>query len=650
VPSLPALVPTKSAQWLWPAGLLATSGLATGLAGALVVAGALALAVGSRRLFPSLVGPVLWAVAVLLEFGCLSLSAMALPVATDGPVTRGVALAVLAFPVLVGAALGLTGTAVSRRAARRESDQEAAASGAGWSAVSLGPVAVFSTAWLLRSRGAGFSTAWAMSGDGRNHVTLIWSVIAHGGVTIDDLNGYPLMVDAQAAFLSAAGGRAGLAPGHLLIHDATALSDVFLLAAAALAALFTCALLETVANRPRAPSAVGRGTVLLSATLAGLLATTALVTGTALYGGAASAYGAAALAMAVIVLSLRAMTRPSAIIVLLIASGGPLLLTSWSVLALLVPPLVALVVVRGFLTAPRPALWSPAVIGATALGAGPLVVFVGKRAELTSTLIATGTIVGPRPAFLLVLALVCAGLVVTGRRWSRAAVAVPLTITLAGAVVIGWLMALGPGPMTLTYYATKTLWLVESLVVWVVFIPVVALSMHASGGPDTRATWRLRGSVVLSSAALLAFIGLATPLTNPVRSAWNGWNQPRAAGIAHLEQVADAGEPFVFWHWTAGGSQRADGHRIDRNLNDRILNFWSAALLDAQTSPAYDPALLPGGMTTWAVNAYGLMDQLCVLAKAVPGLVVVTEDSSLRTEFGKSCLGPSPTFRVGSGN
>jgi hypothetical protein len=638
-------MPTNPTQWLCPASLLATSWLATGAAGALVVLGALALALGCRRLVPSLGGPALCAVAVLLEFALLSLSALALPVAASGVLTQRSALVVLALPVLAGAALGL----VSMRATGRRTSDHANGTSSASPAINLAPVAVFLAARLVGARGSGYATAWAMSGDSRNHVELIWQVIAHGGVTPDDLSAYPLMTDAVAAFLAAAGGRAGLAPGQLLIHDATALSSVYLLSAAALAALFAAALLETVTATSAPEASRRRATVIVSATLGGLLVTTALVTGTGLYGGALSAYGAAAVGMAVVVLALRAMTHPSAITMLLVAAGGPLLLTTWPVIALLVPPLVVLVAVRGSLTRPRPALWSPALVGSAALAAAPYIVFFAKRAQFRSWLVTPGTVVGPSPWFLLVLILVTAGLAATGRHWSRPAMAVPLTLVLVGAVVIWQLAALGPGPTTLTYYATKTLWLVESFAVWVLFVPVVAAT--AASQATARSKWRAISAAVVGSVALLACIALVTPLTNPARSAWNGWNQPRAAGIATLERVADAGAPVVFWHWTDGGSQVADGRRIDRNLNDRILNFWSAVLLDRQTpAPSYDPALLPGGMVAWAVNAYGQLDQLCVLAKAVPGLVVITQDRSLRTEFTQSCLGPSPNFRVGSGS
>jgi hypothetical protein len=636
-------MPTNRTQWLWPASLLAASWLATGPAGALVVLGALALAVGSRRLFPSLGGPVLCAVAVLLEFAVLSVSALALPVVADGVLTQRSALVVLAVPLLAAAALGLVSLRATRR---RTSDHATTGITSGHSAINLAPLAAFLAAWVVGTRGGGYATAWAMSGDSRNHVELIWQVIAHRGVTPDDLSGYPLMTDAVAAFLAAATGRAGLAPGQLLIHDATALSSAYLLSAAALAALFAAALLETV-NATSAPETSRRwATVIVSATLGGLLVTTALVTGTGLYGGALSAYGAAALGMAVVVLALRAMTRPSAITLLLVAAGGPLLLTTWPVIALLVPPLVVLLAVRGSLARPRPTLWWPALVGAGVLAAAPYVVFFAKRAQFRSWLVAPGTVVGPSPWFFLVLILVAVGLAATGRHWSRTAMAVPLTVLLVGAVVIWRLATLGPGPMTLTYYTTKTLWLVESFAVWDLFVPVVAATIASEA--TARARWRASSAAVVGSAALLAAIGLVTPLTNPARSAWNGWNQPRAAGIAALERVADAGAPFVFWHWTDGGSQVADGKRIDRNLNDRILNFWSAALLDHQSPVAsHDPALLPGGMITWAVNAYGKMDQLCVLAKAVPGLVVVTQDRSLPRDFRAECAGPSPTFQVG---
>jgi hypothetical protein len=610
-----------------------------GVPGSLVLLGGWLLAAACHRVVPGLQGTVSWAAGVLLEVGLLAgLSAV---VAKLSPHQHGASgnLAILAVPIAV-ALLVLAAGFVRDRRTGQAGDGEPAARVTARPGIAL-VVLIAGLALITRIAAEGhlYGVSWAMSGDARNHVVIIRSIIASGGLTLNLLRTFPGAIDAIGALISGAGGRAGLAPGHLVLHDAQSLASLYILSGLAIALLGIAALLELL---PRATAAMR---TLPAATYIALLASsglsvTGLVLGTAVRDGYVSAYASIPLSLAAMVIGLACCRRGTAAAYALLGPAVVLTLFSWTILAvapaavtLWVTVLLALRGRHRFAAGSQRRTVPLAWVGALLVTGGCLLasalVVVIHLTQLRTTFKDTGAITAPEAHLVYLLGLLAAGGALGARRrLDRLQLMVPAVAAAAGGASLVWLMGLSPDHKSWTYYGEKQLWLLASCLVWVLFIPIVR---SAAGDAATGWRWGFRplGAVLQAvawSLAVLIGVGETTTLPGPVTLAGHGWNQPSAAVIADMETAADQGRPVILWGWSDPGNQR-------------LANFWSALAWGYSRTEAitpYAPAL-PGGIVYWAYVEQDTPADLCAAAKSIPGLVVVSHAKDLAGQLRKSC-------------
>ncbi len=307
--------------------------LAVGPAGTLLLIGGGVLSLGAARALPGLSGPVSWAAGLLTQLGLLAAGSLALSTLSPRPHGAVVHLLLLAVPVLLGAALLVL-------AGRRQQPLVGRLPVRGGLAAAVTAATLVTTAWVA-SRGEAYAEVWAMSGDARNHVLNLRSMLANGGLTLDNLRSSPAVFDAIVATVAAADGRVGLDPGALMLHDARAMATTYAVCVAAVGVLLLAALQEAT---PRLLTRRRLGGPVVVALLAGAAAAASpLVLGTGLTDGFITAYGALVPATAGVVLALRCCTRPAPLPFALLGPAVLLTLFCWTILA--VVPIAATVAV-----------------------------------------------------------------------------------------------------------------------------------------------------------------------------------------------------------------------------------------------------------------------------------------------------------------
>jgi hypothetical protein len=309
--------------------LLLLSQVALGLPGTLMLLGGWLLAAAISRLVPGLDGPVSWAAAVVVEVALVSTLSAALAKLSaheHGPFPT---LVILASPAI----LGMAGLLVSLWLGRNNEAKQTRLrrSGRPLIAATVIGAGLIVPIWVA-SHGVDFRIAWATSGDARNHVLIVRQILGAGGLTLNELRGYPALIDNITGLLTAAGGRHGLLPGQLMLHDIHAVAATYVVTGIGIAVLIVAALLEllppAVAMAKRLPAAL---VVVVLASCS--LSTTALVLGTSLMDGYLSSYGTLPLGLAAVVLAIRCAGSPSPAAFLLIGPAAILVLFSWTVLA-----------------------------------------------------------------------------------------------------------------------------------------------------------------------------------------------------------------------------------------------------------------------------------------------------------------------------
>lgn len=618
---------TRGVVWaVAGAVLILTCVLVLGTPSALVVAGAWSLAWGFSRLGPGLSGPVCWAAGAVAEIGVVAALSFGLALVSPREHGQATALAILTTPVLVGLVMvGLV--AIARRSFPVKALRPARPA-VPW-AIALAAFAV--TAWEF-GKGAGYDVAWALSGDGRNHVLEIRGVIADGGLTLTRLRAFPSLLHGLSALMSTAGGR-NLPPGSLFLHDARAMADTYVLAALAIATLLAAALLELL------PAAVAISRRLPLAVIPALLGCAAvsvssLALGTSLLDGFFGTYVTIPLALAAVVLAIRCGSEPSPLAFALLGPALVLTLMGWTVLA--VAPLMATLTVTAALVLThdrRSAVWGNklgwGVAGAITLGC----VLVTVVAVLTqyASLKSQFLVPGPPPTpiehwAIYILALVALG-GLAGARSIRQAVpwAAALAVAVGTIVVVQWQRSLTPSGDDWTYYAAKTLWALTICLVWVPFAPIVMATGRPIGNVPHRAL-RLGGALAQSSALTLAVVmafGFTTTVPDPLHLIGKGWLQPSTAVLNQAVKSGDQGHPFVLWNWKYTG-------------DDRLGNFLAAAILGS-SAKGVSGSPQAAAVYSWAYTDVGQPRQLCALARSVKGLYVVTADRALQGQMRKVC-------------
>jgi hypothetical protein len=595
--------------------------LVVGIGASALVAGALLLRHASPRVLPS-AAPTAWCAAVLLQIGLLLVALVALPLIGVDVLTRGAAFPVLLLPALAGAVV------LVAVPAREDAEREPLP----WfDGVLAGITAgVLLTAWWVESRSPGTGLAWAMSGDARNHVLNMRQVIEQGGATLASLQSYPLTANAIGGTLAVAAGRGGLPPGTLLLHDVEALASLYVLIALAVSVLFAAVTAMVVTLRSRPASSPLLAPVLV---VAALLPTTALVSMTGLRDGFLTAYLGLAVLLAAVGLALAGAARPSAMLALLVAASGPLLLTVWSVLALLVVPvtfLLAWFALRTPTAGAGPDRWRRPLLGlALLLGLVPLVLFYAQMETLSAAFALSGAVIRPDCALLVLLVLAAAAAVAVAQEPPvRRAALSALTVLTTGGLVIAWLESFQPESADWGYYGSKTLWILGSAYLWLLLVPAVLVAVDVAARRDASDFACGVGAVALAVLAPV-LADVTSPLKNPLRFAAAGWEQPAAVNVPSLQELGDAGDPFAYWRWAVPTAYTGD---------DRIGNFWAAAIWGTtRAGVPVDVDGLPGGPRAWAYSAGGDIQALCALASAVPGLRVVTTDPTVEGLLGNAC-------------
>jgi hypothetical protein len=598
------------------AAVLAVAAL--GLAGGIILAGGWVLAAGIGRLRLGMTGPASWAAAVVVETCVICGLSLLLALASPRPHGMMPNLLVLIAPLLLGA--GLVGISLRwpSPAVPRIRQRHGLAA-----IVTLGVLAIIT--WVA-SRGPAYGVAWVMSGDARNHARVIRGTLADGGLTLDQLRGYPALVDTMASVVAAAGGRAGLDAGSLMLADARALATMWLLAVIALGLLLMAALCEflpaELATRRRLP--LTTAAALLGAAAA---AGCPLVLGTGLSGGFVTGYGSIPFALAAVVLAMRTCTHPSPVTYALLGPATMLSVFGWTVIAAV--PVAATVVVSLILLhrwrGNRAPLRTRQGLGwalASLLPVGAVVITIGIVVTQADTLKAAfllpGTVTSPQPRVLPLLAVLAVALLLLARTTAdRQRLAVVAAVAVGGFATIYALRAISPGPLIWTYYSAKALWLIVSSVVWVAFLPVVRLPQPGPG------RWaQLRGAVAAGglSLALLFGLGFTTIIPDPLPAVKKGWNQPTAAAIDRTVRAGKVPGPFLLWDWSDPG-------------NDRLANFWAGDVWGMDTSGAVrQPDVL-----SWAYTETGQLTDLCAMAKLAPGLRIITRSPALSGALAHTC-------------
>lgn len=619
---------------IWPlagAFLIVMTILVLGTPCALVLGGVWVLAFGCGRLTPHLSGPVCWAAAVVGEIGVLSAISLATALLSGHEHGSLVAIATLVSPIVIGAAAAALGTLLDRR--RSPDERATRLPGRPWVAWAI-TVAGLTIAAVINGKGPGYDVSWTMSGDGRNHLLQVRGIISNGGLTLHRLRAFPALMHGVSALISGAGGRKQLAPGSLFLHDARSIADVYLLSAIAIAALLVAALLELlpplVAHARRLPVALVPALIGCA-----VVSVSSLSLGTALLDGFFGTYASLPLAIATLVIALRCCNDPSPLAYALLGPALVLTLLAWTVLA--VAPFAVTLVVTAVILSRRDGrqlvrsgrwAWSTAF----AVTGGCLVVTLVEVASQYNSLKMQFLVPGPAPTPIEHWVLYLVGLFalggLAGARSRRQAMPWLLAVAVvAGTVLtVQWQRSLTKSGDEWTYYAAKTLWALVVCLAWVPFAPIALAAARPTEGSRRRL---LSGVAFLQAAAITGAViigfGFTTKVQDPLNEMKGGWVQPSASIVNAVVKYGDLGKPYVLWNWKYTG-------------DDRLGNFMVGAIWGAKPDgTALDAEGLAGGVFLWAYTDVGQPHQLCVLAKAVPGLYVVTSDKLLTPGLRKLC-------------
>lgn len=596
------------------ATLAALGLLSVGLPATLLLVGGWLLATALSRV-PGLEGPASWAAAIIVEVGLVSTASTAVAALSGHQHGRLTTLCVLALP----AAAGAVGVVATRKRSTGTPSR--------WLLAATVTATGLALPLLLAARGPNVRVAWATSGDARNHVLIMRQVMGDGGLTLHELRNYPVLIDNLASLLSTAGGRTGMLPGRLMLHDIDAMAATYVVSGIAVALLIMSALLELVPAvttlRRLPPSVV---IVLLAAAS---LSTSALVLGTSVLDGYLTAYGSLPLVLATTVLALRCCAAPSPAAFTLLGPATVLVFLSWSLLAAVPAALIltcsASAVVRsrrGSTIRGTRASWTGAALVSYGALIGVVGVVLTHLDQLHQQVVQPGSVTRPQTSILLLLGLLAVVLMAVGPgrnlRWQ---LLVPFTASVAGGATVQLLIWLGPHD-DWTYYSSKSLYLFSAGLVWLLVVPVLlAVAEPAESGVAHPLVLAAGGS-----AAALLLVSWSTTVAEPVTKSLHGWNQPSAKVLTEAATVADRGHPFVLWNWTNGA-------------DERLGNFWAALAwgYDEHVAPRIYGPSLTGGIAYWAYIEQGHVRDLCRAAKGVKGLYVVTHNPGLKLALQRQC-------------
>jgi len=527
---------------------------------------------------------------------------------SDAPLSAEVALPVLGLPSLVCAGMLLW----ARRRPTREGLTHASLGLGVTQLVSLGVLLVPA---LARFRGGSAGIVWAMSGDNRNQVQIIRSVIEAGGLTVAQLREYPAGIHGLTALNAVANGRGHATPAHLLEGDVRSLAGSWILAAIGIGVLSAVAVLlslpDDLRSSRRASAPVGA--VALGA---GCLVGTGLFSGVALQGGFLSAFAGEALVLAGVVVAIRAMNSPHPLLGLLILADAVVLLAYRPLFALVVLLFVPVVLIRvRLLREWHKGWWLPAGVSVVLAGGLGVYLVTAGRDKLRLALEAPGAITAP--STWLVSAMILLALAMTlGSTSPRLAGLPPLVVMGSIAVMIVLSERRSPQP-GLSYSSTKLVWAGCMVGAWLIFAHI-ARGVARPAVDEHRAPRRLLARATALSAAAIIGVAVASPLPSPVSAiVKDEWIGPNTDVIDAVLADLDEGPVVVPWLYANSFGE------------DRVGIFWSMT--------EWDPALYAQFFDWSYALTDGAAATMCPLVQAVPQLVVVTRDADLQRREREAC-------------
>lgn len=610
---------------LWAGAGLVTAVLsltAIGLPATLVLGGAWSLAFGYGRLHPALRGPAAWAAGIVTELAVLCSLDFALALVSAREHGRVVHLVILLVPPALGLAVAFLAPRLLGREVGTPADPAPHPSRAGL-ALLVTVVGLAIELWVS-GHGRGYDVAWALSGDGRNHVLILRRLLGQGGITLSELRNFPALANDVAAIISGAGGRSR-PPGALMLHDARAVSSTYVLAGIGLGCMFVAAILESLPRTTRMARRLPPG-VLVVTLVATVTTASSFVLGTALLDGFFPTYATLPVAVAALVLAIRCLNDPSPYSFGLLGVATVFVLFAWTILA--VVPVAATVVVTAALA--RRLIRGPGWIVASVVSLGAVLLVLGVLITQYGKLRTQFLVPGPPPTpaqhwvlylFALIAVALLAGSPDREALWRRA---VPTAVVAISLITVYWLRAITPDGQTWTYYGAKSLWALTCCVLWIAFLPI---ALAAAGAPARRPVRASADAMQFLAAglAVILVVGLLTKVKDPLHEASHGWTQPSAGVVTEVATLGDQRKPFVLWGFSDPGDDR---------LGDFIaeLTWGSTEDGDALPLPGF-----PQGFYEWGYEDDFTFPRLCLLARAVPELHIITKQPALRDQMRDSC-------------
>jgi hypothetical protein len=610
----------------------------------LMLAGAWLFAALVTRTLHFLAGPASWAVGIVMETLVLG-GESALVAFVDPHAHPQIVYVVMLLVPLVAGTVGWGLLGGAHTDGRRAKDN---ASAEPWLALIVTAVteAVFE---LTKLRGPSYGLSWSMAGDSLNHILINRTILNSGGLSLSILKGAPAMVNALAAIVDGAGGRANLTTGVLIVRDIRASESIIILSSIAIGCLFIAAMTELL---PKVSDRVRRVSLWYYLALLGCasLGVGSFVLGLTESGGFLSAIGGVALTMSSIVLGLRMVREPNALTLVLLTGTFAVTLISWTPLATIAGAM--LITGIGVLSwrlvrrrSERRARHGNAEW--VAIGFAVVVLLVSARELLLvkSTLLydfkSSGGILGPNPGMTVWVGVGCVAVVLIAPNWQQRRLRlVALSIFAVGCAVALWLRHIGPPNVSWSYYAAKMLWLATACSIWIPFIIVTdAVEWIDKWRQLGRARMLLSVPVSLVIAGgFLWFATLETPFPAPFTFAFVGNAYPTPGTVTMMFKEVNIGGPFVLWNYTQSQNAPWANH-----LDDQLANFWAGLSWDFNANNGQIPwkkGPIPN-FYNWAYVETPDISSLCQILENQT-IRIVTSDPHLHSELVAGC----PAYRA----
>jgi len=601
-----------------------------------MAAGAWMYAALMNRWTESLSGTASWAAGIIIEATLLAGESSAMALLFPHPHVQLAYVAMLVLPLGAGAAIHwwliLHETP---RSARRDR-----VSGRPLLALVI-VVAVEIMFEVVKLRGTDYGLVMgAATGDARNQVWVMRSVLWSGGITLPILKIYPAMSTAMGAIFAGAGGRSHLPAGTLMVRDVQAFMAIFMLSSVAVCAMFAAAIAELISPSNNGTQRQSR-LYLIPLLACASLGIGAFILAPAFVYGFASAIGALAFVMAAMVLALRMAGHRSAFTLMLLSAAFLLVTFSWTILAslsggalligcvMLISDLVGHNGRRNRLEVLLS--WSSIALAAflfVLVAAG----LYTNRVQLMAQLREPGGVLPAHPHPVVWIGLIAVVVMVLAP--TRQQLAVRLMMLGMFAAVVGatlWTRHIAVPPSTWSYYATKVLWLATAAMLWVPFVVVTDLMRWLlKKYPSLKFRLAAKSSAIVIT--VVAVIGSGVILNFTTRAAWSSTFSWATVGVlrepayefALVTKEGNQGGAFVIWDY--------------ESYDDQIGNFYAGitwAYGKDNTPLSWGP-IWPHSFSGWPYIESPSIVSLCFVLERVQ-LRVVTANPKLSAQLHRGC-------------